>query len=537
MQAWQIRGVVLALSAIVDGLRTRWLAQVPQPAGAFTSQRQAWLGQVLGCLLVLMAALLIGVTGFMRQHFGPVTPDQVIYHLSHGGVEWADAKILQRGFRWCLGAIVLAGLVAWVIRRAGKWVRRSALALLLGTTGWSLWATVATACIVEPGQDPLQGYADPAAQRFSQIGPSPDLLIVFVESLEEGYAETSAFGEVLVPGLVGLRAQHQDFGDLQQIRGASWTMAGMFATLCGLPLQSVGLNTSKGTEFASHFFGGGRCLTDVLHERGWETAFYGAASLTFAGKGRFLAEHGVQYRFGRQEWQALGLQAPDSGWGLRDSTMVEAAWRHMTRPDHPQRPRAHIVLTVDTHGPQGVVDARCRPDLAAQTEPDPAAVMRAALQCSDRAVTQLIERFATHRTGRPKVALVMGDHLSTPHPLSGPLESQAAHQRRSVFHLLARWDATGRPIAAAESSAPRQFTHLDLMPTVAEALGLRWQPQPHRLGLGVSLLAARPVATRAEQFGTQNLDRLLSCPSPMFQSLWTRPPPARVSGSVSTAGL
>lgn len=487
--------------------------------------------------LALGAALLVGLTGFIRQHFGPVTLDQLSFHLSHGGVEWTDPKILARGLRWGLGALALGWLVVWFVRRRGRLLRGSALAVLLGTTGWSLWATVATPCTVHPDHDPLLGYVDPAQQRFHQTGPAPDLLIVFVESLEEAYADRSAFDEVLVPSLAGLRAQHQHFGQLRQITGASWTMAGMFATLCGLPLQSVGLNTAKSTEFASRFFGGGRCLTDVLQAQGWDTAFYGAASLDFAGKGRFLADHGVRHRFGRQEWQSAGLTTPTTGWGLRDSTMLSAAWQHMSRPGLRERPRAHIVLTVDTHGPQGVVDPVCRPDLAAQTDPDPAEVMRAALRCSDRAVADLVERFASQATGRPKVALVMGDHLSTPHPLSGPLQQMATHQPRNVFHLLARWDARGRRIANPAPATPRVFTHLDLLPTLAEALGLRWQPQAHRLGLGVSLLSNEPQPTRAEQWGPQVLDAQLSCPSPVFRSLWTRarPQPGSAPAAAETS--
>jgi phosphoglycerol transferase len=511
------------VSPAVQGRRAGSVAGSPAWADA------GWWALVLG------AALLVGMTGFIRQHFGPVTTDQVSYHLSHGGVEWADPKILVRAMRWALGALALGLLVVWAVRRRRSLVRRSALALLLGTAGWSLWATVATPCPTHTDHDPLLGYVDPALQQFKRAGPTPDLLIVFVESLEEAYADRSAFDEVLVPSLAGLRAQHVDFGDLRQLSGASWTMAGMFATLCGLPLQSVGLNTAKGTEFASRFFGGGHCLTDVLQAQGWDTAFYGAASLDFAGKGRFLAEHGVRHRFGRQEWQSAGLAAPSSGWGLRDSTMLDAAWQHMSRPGLPERPRAHIVLTVDTHGPQGVVDAACRPDLAAQTDPDPAEVMRAALRCSDQAVANLVERFVRQATGRPKVALVMGDHLSTPHPLSGPLQEMATHQPRNVFHLLARWDASGQRMASAAADSPRIFTHLDLLPTLAEALGLRWQPQPHRLGLGVSLLSNEPLPTRAEQWGPQALDGQLNCPSPVFRAVWTRPRPNPVANAATAA--
>ena len=443
----------------------------------------------------------------------------------HGGVEWADPKILVRGLRWAIGSLVLGVLVMGIIWRRPPFVRQSVLALMMGSAGWSLWATVETHCASAPGQDPLTGYVDPARQQFTQVGLAPDLLIVFVESFEEAYVNRTAFEMVMAPSLADLRDLNQDFGDLRQLSGASWTMAGMFATLCALPLQNVGLNTAKGMEYTSRFFGGGHCLTDLLQARGWDTAFYGAASLDFAGKGKFLAEHGVQHRFGRLEWQAAGLAPPAEGWGLRDSAMLAAAWQHMNRPGPRERPRAHIVLTVDTHGPQGMVDAACQPELAAREEPDPSEVMSTAVRCSDRAVADLVGRFGSQVTGRPKVALVIGDHLSTPHPLSGPLEAMAARQPRNVFHVLARWDSSGRRLPAPMPSAQRVFTHLDILPTVAEALGLRWQPHPHRLGLGVSLLHPQSLPTEAERLGMQALNARLSCPSPVFRTLWTRNKP------------
>jgi hypothetical protein len=111
----------------------------------------------------------------------------------------------------------------------------------------------------------------------------------------------------------------------------------------------------------------------------------------------------------------------------------------------------------------------------------------------------------------------------------------AAHQPRNVFHLLARWDASGRRVANAAADSPRIFTHLDLLPTLAEALGLRWQPQPHRLGLGVSLLSNEPLPTRAELWDPQALDGQLNCPSPVFRALWTRPRPNPVANAATAA--
>jgi hypothetical protein len=64
------------------------------------------------------------------------------------------------------------------------------------------------------------------------------------------------------------------------------------------------------------------------------------------------------------------------------------------------------------------------------------------------------------------------------------------------------------------------FSHFDVMPTLAEAAGLRWTPQAHRLGLGVSLLAPQAPPTLLERSGRELLDARLSCPSPLFQRLW-----------------
>ena len=81
-----------------------------------------------------------------------------------------------------------------------------------------------------------------------------------------------------------------------------------------------------------------------------------------------------------------------------------------------------------------------------------------------------------------------------------------------------RTDASGRPLPTFASQ--RRFTHADVMPTLAEAAGLRWGPHPHRLGVGVSLLDARQAPTLAETMGFERMDGALSCPSPLFERLW-----------------
>jgi hypothetical protein len=131
-------------------------------------------------------------------------------------------------------------------------------------------------------------------------------------------------------------------------------------------------------------------------------------------------------------------------------------------------------------------------------------------------VNRLVQRFVAQRDGRPKVVWVMGDHLN-PEPLLND-DLQPSRDGRTVFHALARYDAEGRALPALDRQ--RNFTHVDILPTLAEAIGLNWAPQVHRLGLGISLLAEEQPHTLVERDGMELVNGRLSCRSPLFQRLW-----------------
>lgn len=208
--------------------------------------------------LSFTALLLIGALWFVRKHFGPVSWDQLVFHLQQGGVEVADPKLLRRAARWTLATLAIGVALTWLILRADRRWHPPFIAGLLVWAGYSFSATIKPGC--QLGQEDLLGtaYVDPAAVRFEAPAPAdrPDVLIVFVESLDEAYAGSQAFGSLLTPRLGNWRELHGDLGELRNLTGANWTMGGLFTALCGLPLQSMGLVTRHSHEFASRFFGG-----------------------------------------------------------------------------------------------------------------------------------------------------------------------------------------------------------------------------------------------------------------------------------------
>lgn len=469
-----------------------------------------------GLLLLLWAV--VAASWFLRHYFGPVTLDQLLFHLEHGGLDHADPRMLKRGLRCLLAVLALTGLSLLVLHRLGRWMRRALWLVLGGGALVSVQATVTDPCqgLPDGGDYLAQHYVDPAGVQLQVPAVRPDVLVVFVESLDQDYTRTRTPEAPLLPQLTRLQDEFQTLGELRNLSGAAWTIGGLFTALCGLPLQPVGLLQHNGYEYGSRFFAGGRCLTDLLAAQGWEISFYGGASLKFAGKGRFLADHGVARRFGADEWRQRGVPVPKAGWGLLDSALTEEAWADMQRPRERGLPRMSLLLTVDTHGPMGAFDPGCPAEAPTAGRQVPAAVLRGALRCTDRVVARLVERFVAQRDGRPKVVWIMGDHLN-PEPLLTE-ELVPASGGRSVFHALARYDAAGRALPMPDQQ--RQFTHVDVLPTLAEALGLRWAPQAHRLGLGVSLLADQPEPTLTEWLGLGTVNGRLSCRSPLYQRLW-----------------
>lgn len=466
--------------------------------------------------LLTLLLLLVG-SCFVRAYFGPVSVDQLLFHLEHGGLDQADARLLARLWRWGAGTVLLAGLAWLLLPRLPGWARRASWLLLSAGAAVSVGATVRDGCESDDVVPDFlaEHYADPAQQRVVQAGGTPpDVLLVFVESLDEAYAWPIDAKQPLIPALADW-AHSRHGGELQNLRSASFTLAGLFGALCGLPLQPVGLMSHNAFEHAQRFFAGGRCLTDLMAEQGWQISFFGGASLRFSGKGKFLAAHGVTRRFGREEWRARGLVMPAEGWGLLDSALTEQVWLDMQQARQQGAPRLDIVLTVNTHGPAGTEDPGCAPPQA--VAPEPEALMRRSLRCTDRVVAQLVQRFLARADGRPKLVWVMGDHVA-PVQLLGAELAAWPDEVPLLFHAMARQDAWGQEQTLLHPT--RVFSHFDVMPTLAEAAGLRWSPQTHRLGLGVSLLAPQQPRTLLERSGRDVLDARLGCPSPLFQRLW-----------------
>jgi phosphoglycerol transferase len=243
---------------------------------------------VLALLVVATISMLLFVLYFVADYFtANGINEAVVYHLRYGlsGAGFSEYAALAA---LALVAALAAPIFFWWLmtdgrQKAGRMQRGPGRVVgSLGLAALSLMLHPATADIVRmvPGQAPALAVfvTDETLQRERQVqedferhyfqasarpadGPRKNLVFIYAESLERTY-----FDETLFPGLMprlrALESESLSFTGVVQAPGTGWTIAGMVASQCGIPLftPSHG-NSMSGLD---SFLPAATCLGDLL---------------------------------------------------------------------------------------------------------------------------------------------------------------------------------------------------------------------------------------------------------------------------------
>lgn len=341
------------------------------------------------------------------------------------------------------------------------------LGIALSTPLHSIAAYIASANAAE--EHPTLLLRAPISDIAVDSAANPrSLVLIFAESLETLYSDATVFGEDLTPHLTALANTGIHFTDIRQVQNTGWTMGGLVAAQCAVPMStSMGANSVLAN--VSLPLPQEICLGDILSAYGFQTTFMGGADLGFAGKGNFLRAHGFAEVLGQSALVAE-QEDPDyvSGWGVFDDQLFRAATDKLAQLSRNERPFLLSLLTLDTHHPSGYPSASCP-----QPQGDE---LLSTIRCSDRLIASFIE---TVRHEHPNaVVAVFSDHLSHRNDVFEKLTAHRASRRLRLFIV-------GGDIQPRTITAPG--THMDVLPTLMEAIGI---PAYTRHNLGRSLLSA-----------------------------------------------
>jgi hypothetical protein len=454
------------LLACIAHRRLLHLASVPLALLAYL----AWLFLVLG----EGVSYYLQADTFNARFFAHLNLDDF-----HAGVHAYPAMIGGGVALIALMVIVGASLLVWVRAggRPGRAVVRGgplvvALAILvLSVVGLDSAPRRLLAYLTHVQQsahfaDTAQGRAvarlldlDPVSKKRLIAAPGKNVVWIYLESLERIYWSPKVFPG-LTPNLDRLRGEGLDFSGFQTFSGASYTIAGMFASQCGAPLFTspfAGLDVIAGNDTdTSSFHPKIVCFGDVLHEAGYTQVYLGGAPISFSNKGLFYRLHGFNEALGLRQLEAgADGKLAESGWGLYDSVLFPLALRHYERLEAARKPFNLSMITLDTHPPDG----RPSPGCPRYTRSDNS--MLQAVHCTDYLVGKFVDALSKLPNWKNTVVVIMSDHLMMRNDAE-PLYPETYQRRPSLLVLNA---GTGvRPV---------RMYHMDVAPTLLNLMGVR----------------------------------------------------------------
>jgi len=350
----------------------------------------------------------------------------------------------------------------------------------------------------------------------AKINPNdlPNVLMIYLESLERTYFDDRYY-ENLLTGLERLTLQGEDFTEVTMPWGATHTIAGMVASLCGVPI-----NTPRGGKHqhgdSDVYMPQAQCLNDVTKSLGYDNIFYQGARLNFSNKGGFMRAHGYEEVKGFAALKDKNL--PKSGigpWGLHDDILIEKVNQRLEEllRDKTRKPFFFTMLTLDTHDAFGKgryskwcttkgVDNYVNADHKVQH----------AVYCSDKLISEFIKD-VLEKWGEDLIVIMMSDHAAYPFNMGDKLKKAENQNHRKLIFTI--FDSDKKP-----AIHQKQLSTLDLGATI---LGYITNNKLNNIGLGVSGYKTSSK-TLVEQLGQDRLDAALQSSNlQLGKALWAMP--------------
>ncbi|MEC9483697.1 MAG: sulfatase-like hydrolase/transferase [Halomonas sp.] len=441
---------------------------------------------------------------YVTDSYGKVDFPAILFHLQAGVAEHGGTGRILIAVLHTLAGIAMLVAFTWLVRVDHRWrlLEKVLVMFLLAFNPLLFGITRQGAAIV--AEDPSwldRRYIPPAIE--TAPGKPPNLVLLYLESIEGTYADEARFGNVY-DDLEALGQRGLVFHGIRQIENTGWTMGGMIASQCGTPLMPAGLMHDNQFEPLHHVVPGVNCLGDLLDAQGYRLMFMGGASLEFAGKGLFYRGHGFDRLVGRE---ALEKRLEDAGyvnsWGVYDDFLLDEAVEEIHRLARGPRPFAFVGLTLAGHPPYGYPAQACR---KRQGEFDGVDILYS-VECSAWLARRFIERLEAEGLLENTLVVIASDHLSMKNSAWQKLIEGPRENTLIMF-------GNGLPQGVIQ----REASTVDTLPTLLEAMGFKIPS--HRAGLGASLLS--PAQTLVERHGLEGFNARLLEERALQRRLWSQ---------------
>lgn len=342
-------------------------------------------------------------------------------------------------------------------------------------------------------------YAEPDSLHITAPEKPRNLIWILMESMESTFADTASGGEAAtnyIPEITQLFEKntgfsHSDrFGGGNDMLGSRNTITGTFSKTTGIPLLSrLRLNNK--------FIPGAKSFWESLHKYGYTNYFVMGTDSRFNMQNWFLEQHGVDVIYdmvsmkSKQDVDEKFRNMRSFEAGLTDRSLYAASRAYIDSIARNGSPFSVSIATINTHFPYGFYDPNCLEKPASSSDEDS---YKATLRCASREVNEFVEWCQKQDFAENTLIVIVGDHLF-PNKFPGKFLARPNINNRKWVTILI--NPTKNP-----ETRRRQFTSIDIAPTLLEAMG--FDIAEHRFGLGVSLFSDEK--TLLEIFGADSLE-------------------------------
>jgi len=490
---------------------------------------------VLGCVLFSLLAVFIarqtrptagtlllwsffpliffGFWYFFVVEFGFFNWPSILFHF-FAGLDQSEAVYDYIGKAWqtALGFVIIGfGLLivkntSLIFQNTEKW-----LAILLLIANPAVVSGVANLVSTDSNDDRLYKlYHSPIA--YLPDGTEPKNYVhIFLESTERTFFDKAVFGSTMEP-LEEIERLSFTATNLRQVENTGWSVAGMTAAYCGVPLSPIGIISRNSFGRTDLFMKNAVCLGDILAPHGYDLSYVVGADPDFAGISKLYSQHGFGQIIGFDDLVAefadearTKVIHPSPKWGSHDDVVLKMGMSLLKNKVRAGKPFGIVLETIGGHNPVGNIAPSCN---SRQEVYEVEIDILQAIKCTNLLVQDFVIEAEKQGLLENTIVIVQSDHLSMKSKVYDKLQKM---ERRNLFFI---YDTTTAPIEYSKAASS-----MDIYPTLIEALG--FQLNSHKAGVGISMMS--PVSTLTTSIGQNKFDDIIWKDSKLAIHLWTDP--------------
>lgn len=263
-----------------------------------------------------------------EKSFGGFDFGAILFHYQAGFGSFVEPVIQKRAIRYAIFSFVLVVSIYYFNLRIRNF-RLFDIALAVVVFYFTPISGVAWGFIkYSIEKTPLSAdYRHIGVGDLTTHGANKNLIIIYAESAERTFQELDA-GPDIFRDLIQVASRGIEVKGIRQVANTGWSVAGLVASQCGIPLQqhkSFYRNLFAGGD---KFLGNAQCLGDLLKNHFYKLVYISGADLSFAGMDKFLYQHGYNDVYDIRDTEYKFKEYPNS-WGLYDDSLFEIAVKNL----------------------------------------------------------------------------------------------------------------------------------------------------------------------------------------------------------------